>query len=166
MKQTLFPALVAAALALLPGCATLPSPEVAARNAAIAQEPAGDYFIGRRYYVESTKFWGWLRQPRQSWETARLVMMNEARCRTPDRVAEEPADGSPAHGFDHNREYRITGRYTGRAIYDPNSNLFLPEFELRSITLVNAAPGFLFRPDERYMDMAVSIYPRTGVPQM
>ena len=160
------PVLALAVLGLLASCTTTTPPEVAAREAAIAQEPPGDYYIGRRYFVDTTRFWGWLRRPRESWESARLVVMNESRCRTPDRVSEEPADGGPAHGFDQNREYRIEGRYTGRPVYDPNSNLFLPEFELRSIRLTNPNPGFLFRPNEKYQDMAVSVYPKRGVPQM
>lgn len=153
-------------LGLLPACTTVEPPEVTARNAAIAAEPRGDYFIGRRYFVDTTRFWGWVRQPGQSWETARLVIMNESRCRTPDRLPEEPTDGGLAHGFDQNREYRLEGRYTGRGVYDPNTNLFLPEFELHSIRLINETPGFLFRPTERYLPAAVSIYPKKGIPQM
>jgi len=36
----------------------------------IAGEPAGDYFIGRRYYKSDYKFWGYIRRPGQPWSTA------------------------------------------------------------------------------------------------
>ena len=70
---------------LLPGCETT-KPEVnpavsAAREErlqAILTEEPGDYFIGRRYHVEPTRYWGYLRRPRNGWETAKLVMMNES----------------------------------------------------------------------------------------
>jgi hypothetical protein len=55
-----------------------------------------------------------------------------------------------AHGFDHNMEYRFWGRYTGRKIYDPNSNLILPEFELHRFEVLNTSPGWLFDPRERF----------------
>jgi len=29
----------------------------------IAAEPAGDYYIGRRYYKPDYKFWGYVRRP-------------------------------------------------------------------------------------------------------
>ena len=147
-------------LLVLPSCESV-DPQVAARNALIAAEPRGDYFIGRRYHVDTTRFWGYLRQPGQPWSTARLVVMNEARCRTPDRLPEE-GDGM-LHGFDNNQEYRIRGRYTGRGFYDPNSNLTLPEFMPVSFELTNPSPGFLFRPTERSQPGAISILPPGGI---
>ncbi len=124
-------------------------PLVDARNAQIAAEPMGDYYIGRRFFIERTHFWGYLRRPRQPWQQARLVVMNERVTRTPDRLPELPNSGPP-HGYDHNREYRVWGRYTGRKIYDPNSNLILPEFELHRIEVQNPSPGWLFDPRERF----------------
>ena len=62
------------------GCETLPQGiqqakiEMAQR---IASEPAGDYFIGRRYYKPDFKFWGYVRRPGESWTSAQLVMLNE-----------------------------------------------------------------------------------------
>ncbi len=137
---------------LLAACATPgPSgPQVDARRAEIAAEPRGDHYIGRRFYIERTHFWGYLRRPGQPWETSKLVVMNESHARTPDRLPELPSGSSPAHGFDHNVEYRIWGRYTGRKIYDPNSNLILPEFELHRAQLHNPSPGWLFDPRERF----------------
>ena len=60
-------------------CNTLKSDceALAEREAQIAQEQAGDYYIGRRYYIPYTRFWGYLRKPGQSWRTAQLVMMDE-----------------------------------------------------------------------------------------
>ena len=37
---------------------------------AIRSEPPGDYFIGRRYYKQDYKFWGWVRRPGQPWSSA------------------------------------------------------------------------------------------------
>ncbi len=149
---------------VLPSCESVP-PEVAARNAVIATEPRGDYYIGRRYHVDTTRFWGYLREPGQPWSTARLVVMNEARVKLPDRLPESPADGSVGHGFDNNREYRINGRYTGRGIYDPNSNLMLPEFLLTGIVLSNPSPGWLFSPRDSHKSDTITIYPPGGIKQ-
>jgi hypothetical protein len=68
------------------------------------------------------------------------------------------------HGFDHNYEYRIYGNFsTGDPIYDPNSDLILPEFILRDYELISTNPGFLFRPDERYLPSALPpVYPGRG----
>jgi hypothetical protein len=157
--------MAAVAAAVMPACESLP-PELAAREAAIAAEPRGNFFVGRRYFVESTRFWGYLRRPGESWESAKLVVMRETRTRVPDRLPEEPVDASLAHGFDHNHEYRVYGSFSGRPIYDPNSNLFLPEFVPTRFELVNSSPGFLFRPNERHNPTAISIYPKKGVPRL
>ena len=119
------------------------------RNEVILAEPAGDYFIGRRYFTRGTRFWGYLRRPGELWKESRLVIFNESRKHQPDRVLEVPIEG-PAHGFDHNHEYRIRGYFSGEEIYDPNSNYILPEFVLEDWTRISADPGFLFHPDEIY----------------
>jgi hypothetical protein len=54
------------------------------------------------------------------------------------------------HGFDHNYEYRIWGSFTGKKIYDPNSNFVIPEFRLSKYELISSSPGFLFYPGEKY----------------
>jgi hypothetical protein len=137
---------------LLTSCATTnPSgPLVDVRNAQIANEAPGDYYIGRRFHIERTHFWGYLRRPRQPWQEAKLVVLGENLKRAPDRLPEVPTGTSMAHGFDHNMEYRFWGRYTGRKIYDPNSNLILPEFELHRFEVLNTSPGWLFDPRERF----------------
>lgn len=124
-------------------------PQVRQRAAEIAAEPPGDYWVGRRWWTEGTRFWGYLRRPGQPWSESKLVVMNESARRTPDRLPEQPLNG-PGHGFDHNYEYRITGRFTGKVVYDPNSNLELPAFLLQSYEVINPSPGFLFVPGERY----------------
>ena len=124
-------------------------PAVKQRAAQIAAEPVGDYGIGRRYWTEGTRFWGYLRRPRQPWEQAKLIVFNESYKVQPDRLPEAPESG-PGHGFDHNYEYRIYGNFSGQVVYDPNSNLELPEFVLTGYELINATPGFLFQPGERY----------------
>ena len=153
---TLLPCL---ASLLLSGCATgtgggASSPQaalqLATRSRQIAAEPRGDYYIGRRFHIPHTHFWGYLRSPGQPWSASRLVIMNERYANIPNRLPEMPYDGGEAYGDDHNREYRIFGRYTGRRVFDPNSNMVLPEFELRRAELINEAPGFLFTPGERF----------------
>ena len=120
------------------------------RNAMIAQEPRGDYFIGRRFRIERTHFWGYLRRPGQTWVKAQLVVVSERSKEQPDRLPEEPSDASNAYGYDHNWEYKVQGRFTGRKIYDPNSDLILPEFEATSYELINSTAGWLFKPNEKF----------------
>lgn len=137
------------------------SPEMAARNAQIAAEPFGNYYIGRRYYVPSTRFWGYLRKPRQSWDSARLVVMDESSYKTPDRLKE--GNGANYHGYDNNVEYRVYGSYLPDTAYDPNSNLVLPVFRPTGMEVINRDPGFLFKPNERYSTKYVSLVPKGGV---
>lgn len=168
MKLLIPIALGIAALILPASCTTTPGashPAMRERAAAIAAEPRGAHFIGRRYHVEGTRFWGYLRQPGESWERARLVVMNPGVTRPPDMLPENPAPGQRGHGFDDNYEYVITGSFTGRRIYDPNSNLFLPEFLPSSFRLTNPSPGFLFHPDEIREPNAVSLVPSRGIPR-
>jgi len=143
----------------MPGRGNLGGPTVEERNARIASEPTGDFYYGRRYFVEKTRFWGYLREPRQPWSRAKLVVMREDRMRTPDRFPENgPAGKRYAH--DSNSEYRIRGYYTGNQVYDPNSNQFLPEFMLTGHDLLDSQPGWLFRPDDRYDRYRITMMPR------
>ncbi|HWB03177.1 MAG TPA: hypothetical protein VG796_09150 [Verrucomicrobiales bacterium] len=121
------------------------------RNAAIRAEPRGDWYIGRRYFTNKVRYWGYLRRPGELWETAKLVVMEERRgVLTPDRLPEAPASGN-AHGFDHNYEYRVWGHFTGGPlIYDPNSDTELPAFAPTKFELISTRPGFLFSPKDRY----------------
>lgn len=123
-------------------------PAVRARNEQIALEPPGTYYIGRRWWTEGTRFWGYLREPGKPWSTAKLVIMNESIMKQPDRIPE--TGGPQVHGYDHNYEYRIWGSFTGQTIYDPNSNFVVPEFRLSKYEVINPNPGFLFYPGERY----------------
>lgn len=131
------------------GCQGQLSPAQEAQIAVIKAEPRGAHFIGRRYYVEKTRFWGYVRRPGEPWQKSRMVVINEDVCRTPDRLPELGL-GEHGYGFDHNYEYKLQGRFTGEEVYDPNANLFLPEFRLESYELISANPGFLFSPDDRY----------------
>lgn len=121
---------------------------ISERRAAIAAEPRGDFYIGRRFYIEKTQFWGYIRRPGQPWEDSRLVMINESKHNAPDRLPEMPSEGN-AHGFDHNHEYKLTGYYSGKKIYDPNSDLFLPEFVLTGWELRSETGDWIFHPKER-----------------
>lgn len=121
-----------------------------ARNATIAAEAPGDYYVGRRFRIDRTHFWGYLRRPRQSWDQSRLVVMNEKSARQPDRLREEPGNGEQGFGYDHNSEYRVWGSFTGRKIYDPNSDLALPEFQPTRYELITPSGGWLFKPNERF----------------
>lgn len=128
------------------------------RAAEISQEPTGSFYYGRRYYVHKTRFWGYLRQPRQSANKGKLVVMREDVKHNPDRKPE--GGGENAYGFDQNYEYRIWGNYTGRKVYDVNSNQILPEFRLTDYQLVNKTPGWLFRPNDSYDPSRITLVPR------
>lgn len=129
-----------------------------AREAAIAQEQKGKYFVGRRYYIPHCRFWGYLREPGQSWRESKLVMMDESVAHTPDRGPEEPLPGA-TFGTDHNVEYVVKGGYTGRQAYDPSTNQVLPVFRATSYAVRDAEPGFLFVPSEEYSEEYVTLRP-------
>ena len=141
------------------GAGNMGGPTLEQRQAQIASEPIGDHFIGRRYYVKKTRFWGYVRQPRQSWDRAQLVVFREDRKRAPDRL---PEDGPPGqrYGYDQNYEYKLRGSFTGRKVYDPNSNQVLPEFLLTGYEVLDRNPGWLFRPDDRYDPARITVVPR------
>lgn len=141
------------------GGGNLGGPSVEERNAQIASEATGSFYYGRRYYVEKTRFWGYLREPRQPWSRAKLVIMREDRKTTPDRLAENGPPGA-RYGYDHNYDYRIRGHYTGNKAYDPNSNQFLPEFMLTGYELLDRQPGWLFSPSDRYDPYRITMTPR------
>ena len=131
-------------LFLLAGCDT---PEMTrikaarlAQRQAITHEPPGNYFIGRRYYNETYKFWGYVRKPGQPWRDAQLVMLNEKEKLAPDR-----ADNHL--GEDNHSEYRLFGRFTGDTVYEPPSNRLYPEFRLSGYELINRNPPSIFPPD-------------------
>ncbi|HEX5790104.1 MAG TPA: hypothetical protein VFY13_03075 [Luteolibacter sp.] len=158
--------LLIATLAMLSLCQCVNSrgrlmggPTLEQRELAIATEEQGDFYYGRRYYVEKTRFWGYLREPRTPWRSAKLVMMREDLCRVPDRLPEEGPPGQ-RYGFDQNHEYRVRGHFSGRKAYDPNSNQILPEFIPTSFELINPDPGWLFQPDDRYHPKRINLLPR------
>ena len=130
------------ALILLAGCQTPQWRDAqAARQTmltAIAAEPEGDYFIGRRFFKSDYKFWGYVRKPRQPWSEAQLVMLNEHSKLAPDREAN-------TLGSDNGFEYRLQGKFSGDTVYEPASNVFYPEFVLRNYELASRAPGAIFR---------------------
>jgi hypothetical protein len=140
------------------GYGNLGGPTVAERNAKIASEPTGDFYYGRRYFVEKTRFWGYIREPRQPWSRAKLVILNEAKKLAPDRLGENGPEGQ-RYSADSNTEYRIHGYYTGHNAYDPNSNQFLPEFMLTGYQVLDRHPGWLFRPNDRYDRFRISMVP-------
>lgn len=141
------------------GTGNMGGPTMQDRSTKIANEPTGDFFYGRRYYVRKTRFWGYVRNPRQPWSRAKLVLMREDKVKAPDRLSEDGASGH-RYGYDNNYEYRLRGYYTGNNAYDPNSNQFLPEFMLTGYDVVNRQPGWLFRPDDRYSDVRITLTPR------
>lgn len=122
-------------------CETTQSGSAAAREqlrAAIAAEPPGDYFVGRRYYKKDYKFWGWVRRPQQPWATAQLVMMNEQEKLAPDRAQN-------TLGSDNNYEYKLTGSFSEQTVYEPASNGFYPEFVLKNYELISVSPPSIFK---------------------
>ncbi len=132
---------------------------VIARDSEIVKEQKGDYYIGRRYYVPGTRFWGYLRRPTESWSTARLVMMDESIAKQPDRGPEPPRPNA-VFGTDDNVEYIIYGAYDhGPDGYDPSSNQPLPVFKPTRYVVRNREPGFLFTPTEKRKDTALTLFP-------
>ena len=126
---------------LLSSCETMPQGIQQARVEMvqhIAAEPAGDYFIGRRYYKPDYKFWGYVRKPGQSWSTAELVMLNEKQKLAPDRERLE-------FGSDNNYEYKLYGYFSGDKVYEPASNGIYPEFVLKGYELISENPTPIFR---------------------
>lgn len=129
------------------------------RQAQIASESKGSFFYGRRYYIEKTRFWGYVRKPGQSTRSAKLVIINESRKRCPDRLPEAgPAEHR--YGFDHNYEYRLNGYFTDEKVYEVNSNQFLSEFMLTGYQVVNKNPGWLFSPKDYYNPRSITLMPR------
>lgn len=171
MRKHLFCLIPAAFALLLNSCSTgggvssgtygppnMGGPSKAERAAKIASEPTGNFFYGRRYYVQKTRFWGYLRKPRQSASQAKLVVMNESRKRNPDRLPEVGPVGQ-RYGFDQNYEYKIFGYYTGKKVYEVNSNQILPEFMLTGYELVTPTPGWLFSPKDHYNPQSITLRP-------
>lgn len=134
-------------------------PTVEERSAAIASEATGDFYYGRRYYIQKTRFWGYLRSPRQSADRAKLVIFREDQKLNPDRLPENGPPGQ-SYGFDQNFEYRIRGNYTGETAYDPNSNQILPVFLLSGYDVIDRNPGWLFSPADHYNPISVTLLPR------
>jgi len=131
-------------------------PTVEERQAQIANEPRGNFFYGRRYYVKHTRFWGYVRKPGQSANEAKLVVMNESKKLQPDRL---PEDGPVGHrfGFDQNYVYRLYGYFTGDTVYEVNSNQFLPEFMLTGYKVIDKNPGWLFSPKDHYNPHSITL---------
>ena len=123
------------------GCETVPQGIQQARIEMvqhIAAEPAGDYFIGRRYFKPDYKFWGYVRRPGQPWSTAELVMLNEKQKLAPHR---ERLD----FGGDNNYEYKLTGNFSGDKVYEPASNGVYPEFVLKRYEEISTNPPPIFK---------------------
>ncbi|MGJ8655072.1 MAG: hypothetical protein ACSHX6_01375 [Akkermansiaceae bacterium] len=136
-----------------------PEPDPAVRTAQIAAEPKGDFYYGRRYYVYKTRFWGYVRKPGQPWQSSKLVLMNESSKTVPDRLPENGPSGA-SYGYDQNYEYRITGDFTGRKAYDPNSNSLLPEFRPTGFKLLDKKPGWIFSPRDYYDPKTITLRAR------
>jgi len=140
------------------GSPNMGGPSVEVRAAEIASEPTGNFYYGRRYFVKKTRFWGYLRKPRQSADTAKLVIFNESKKRNPDRLPESGPPGE-RYGFDQNYEYKIYGYYTGDKVYEVNSNQILPEFMLTGYELVDRNRGWLFSPRDHYNPQYINLRP-------
>jgi hypothetical protein len=128
-------------VAFFAGCQSMPQGIQQARiemAQRIAAEPAGDYYIARRYYKPDYKFWGYIRRPGQPWSTAELVMLNEKEKLAPDR---ERLD----FGSDNNYEYKLYGYFSGDKVYEPASNGIYPEFVLKGYELISMNPPPIFK---------------------
>ena len=139
---------LASALLLLPffaGCVSTigPNPNQTARARSamleeIKAEPRDAYFVGRRYFKNEYKFWGFVRQSGHPWSEAKLVVLNENEKLAPDR-------GSPTLGADNNFEYRLQGHFSGEPVYEPASNGMYPEFKLKGYELRSQYPAPIYR---------------------
>lgn len=150
MKTALFALAAASAVSLFSGCATLNSSATAAREemkAEIQAEPRGNYFVGRRYFKNDYKFWGYIRKPGEQWTEAKMVMLNENKRLAPDR------EGGTL-GMDNGYEYKLTGYFSGATVYEPASNGFYPEFVLTGYQLRNATPAPIFSNQSAALDPA------------
>ena len=140
------------AAGIFQGCDTLQSENELRRqamNEAIRTEPAGDYFIGRRFYKVDYKFWGWVRQPGQPWKDAKLVMFNEQKMLAPDR--------QQGHlGTDNDYEYILKGYYSGEKVYEPASDTIYPEFVLTGYEVRSTNPPLIFS-EKRSIDPQVRL---------
>ncbi len=128
----------------LPACVTsgggfAPSNSKARKDMvdAIAAEPKGSYYVGRRYYKTDYKFWGYVRKAGEPWSTAQLVMLNENSKLAPDR------EGGKI-GTDNNFEYKLFGNFSGDRVYEPASNRFYPEFVLKGAEILTTSPGPIY----------------------
>ena len=83
-------------------------------------------------------------------------MINENYKRQPDRLPENGPKNN-RYGYDQNYEYQLFGSYSGRKIYDPNSNLFLPEFQLKGYKVVDKDPGWIFSPRDHYNPKMITL---------
>ena len=144
MKQPVrffWPIEIVIALLLFTGCETVPQGIQQAKidmAQRIAAEPAGDYFIARRYFKPDFKFWGYIRRPGQPWNTAQLVMLNEKQKLAPDRAELK-------FGADNNYEYKLYGSFSGDKVYEPASNRVYPEFVLKNYELISTNPPPIFK---------------------
>jgi hypothetical protein len=124
-------------LLLFAGCATPPETAPLMVSPAIAQqiaaEPVGNFYIGRRLYSPPFAIWGYVRSPRQSWKTAKLVILNEKFQLAPDRARNQL-------GSDNGSEYRLYGYFSGDQIYDASSGRFCAEFVLKRAELISVNP--------------------------
>jgi len=108
----------------------------------IQAEAPGDYFIGRRYFKQDFKFWGYVREPGHPWSEAKLVMLNENHKLAPDREQVN-------FGFDNNYEYKLYGYFSGDNVYEPASNGIYPEFVLMNYELISTNPTPIFKSQYR-----------------
>ncbi len=142
MHSRFIPLLILAIIGLFTGCETTGSYSNSTARVAMTQsiqtEPAGDYYIGRRYYKNDYKFWGYIRSPGQPWSTARLVMLNEQGKLAPDRETGKL-------GSDNNYEYKLTGNFSEEPVYEPASNGIYPEFVLRGYELRSVTPAQIYK---------------------
>lgn len=143
MRTYLHFCLAAMLMLALTGCETTRTPSTERPTAdrlemyrAIAFEPPGDYYIGRRHFKENLGFWGYVRRPGQPWHQAQLVMMNENQ-----KFAYDREQGTI--GMDDNYEYKLFGR-VGEKVYEPATNSWYPEFHLVGYELRDSNPPSIF----------------------
>ena len=123
-----------------------------AAQRAKAEQP-GDYFIGRRLVGQPFYFWGYVKKTTESWDRAKLVMLNEKLALAPDRARH-------AIGSDNNFEYRLYGYFSGDHVYEASSGRFFPEFVLKKAELIDSKPPAIFPPNNVAEQKMFANWPR------
>ncbi|MDX6767200.1 MAG: hypothetical protein SFU85_10465 [Candidatus Methylacidiphilales bacterium] len=86
----------------------------------------GPIWIGHRAVIDRYAGWGWIKKDKQSWGSAKWVMLEEAPGKS---VAPGRHYGRPTG--DDGMTYRLYGEFTDYKGYEPNYDVFVDVFRIR-----------------------------------